>query len=225
MFRSFVARAATAAAVSVASVAASSSSAQAQDRLLFLGQVNVTAQNAGTQLFLDFINSANSPFVGFGSTGAFAGLTTFTPGTIQDVAVSTTGLVGGPVANFVRFGAYTFTLTSTPIAPPATFNFGPISLDNTANGSVATFSVNGTVTGGAFGTANRTFTGSFTAPFTGENAATVAASLANGSRLVNFSADFLVAPLAVVPEPSTYALMASGVAMLGLLAYRRRSQA
>jgi hypothetical protein len=87
-------------------------------------------------------------------------------------------------------------------------------------GSGAFFSVRGTVTGGAYGAAGAAYNGLFTAQFADLTAAQVLDTINSGGQLTarSFSAEF-----AVIPEPSTYALLATGIGALGFVARRRRN--
>lgn len=200
--------------------AASVSPAGAQDRLNFVGSADVSATGpGGSNLFIDFLTQITAvPTI----SGAFLPeISTGTTGTINDITVSAGGCVGCPVNPFVSIGGYTFTLTSTPVAPAGPFNFGPVQLFATPNGTSAALSVTGTVTGGDYGATVRAFQGTFSAPFTGETPAQVFASIGAGTRNVGYGAEFVVG--AVIPEPSTYALMATGlVGLLGAARLRRR---
>jgi hypothetical protein len=104
------------------------------------------------------------------------------------------------------------------------FAFGPIQLSQLGNTTIAAFSVNGRVFGGAYGTAGAGYEGLITANFAGMTPEEVFADINTGrARAVSFSGEFVAG--SVVPEPSTYALLATGVAGLGAFARRRRQQA
>jgi hypothetical protein len=217
-------------------------------------QASPTNPTTTGTLILDFTNpTSTGSTLGTGTVSLTAGalntlpgLTAGQTGTIMDLAATTTGFTGLPMSNFLVIGGYNFTLASasgtgvnlptsgTPVNQ--TGNFGPIFLTQDAGGVTATFTGSGTVFGGAFGTVGSAFNARFTSqfvnapgqtPFTiasiAQQIATNPAGLPNNS----FSATFQIAaaPMNVIPEPSTYALMVSGVAMIGGLAYRRRQQA
>jgi hypothetical protein len=194
--------------------------ATAQSKLNFVGSVDVDGTSP-TTLRLDF-----NPFILASPTvGApFSGTITpfVTTGTINDVNTTTAGCVGCPVNPFFTIGGYTFTLTSTPLAPAGPFNFGPIQLTQSATGTSATFSALGGVTGPGL-VAGTNYTGIFTAQFSGETPEQVFASINNSgtTRTVGFSAE--ITTLSTVPEPSTYVLLATGVGALGMVARRRRT--
>jgi hypothetical protein len=229
MQRTFFLKAATAAALSVAAVAATGTSAEAQ-RLNFIGSVNIQNAQDPANLLLDFLAGANQDVAGT-PTGTVEARPTVQPpfspsvmpgttGTIADLTVSASGVLGTPVNPFVTLGAYTFSLDNSVQAPAGGFNFGPVQLvDNGNGGSSAFLSVRGTVTGGAYGAAGVGYNGVFTAQFADLTAAQVFNRINEGGQLTarSFSAEF-----AVVPEPSTYALLATGISALGLVARRRR---
>ena len=184
------------------------------------------------------------------STGSFATLGATTPGltgSIRDFEV----VVGPqPIIGFVTLGGYTFDLfdmlpgTSAPddclneqflagqsCTPPRHDVEGvstPFTLVNVASGdpsaplnSVAWFDLRGMVRGPGSLTASP-FIGRFEASFLGLSYQEVLyAAEANQLRGVDFAAQFTV--VSTVPEPSTYALAATGVVgLLGVAHVRRR---
>jgi hypothetical protein len=217
-------------AVAALSFVAFATTAQAQDRLNFNGSARVADQpgSGGANLLIDFLAGVPEPITPGTPTGnVFAvptitagfmpGITNGTAGTIQDLVISSSGVVGLPVNNFLVMGGYTFSVTGAP----AGTTFGPITLVDVGTGTNAFFGVSGTVTGGNFGATSRSYQGVFTAQFAGLTPAQVFNTInTGGSFPVAFSAEFVVA--SVVPEPSTYALMATGIGMLGVFAHRRR---
>ena len=219
MKNGFFGKVVTFAAVAASVVVANPVTAQSS-RVNFVGSVNVSEFNAAGDVLLDFLN----PILAVPTVdGVFLPeiVPFVTLGSINDVQVGPGGCLNCPVSPFVTFGAYQFTLTSTPLAPAGPFNFGPISLQQTATGTTASLSVRGTVTGGDFGATVNPFQGLFTAQFTGETPFEVFTSIdQGGTRNVGFSAEFVVSP---IPEPATVALMGSGLLALLGVAYRRRT--
>lgn len=228
MTRTMFVRAATVATLSFGAVA----TAQAQNTVLnFNGSANIQdpnpAPNAGNTLLLDFLLNGTTAGATPGTVRAveqtdLIGVTSgVTQGAITDMTVDGSGFVGTP-QTFVTIGGYTFTLTGSDNSTGNTF--GPISLFQQGRNTFATFNVNGTVAGPGLN-AGSTFFGSFSTQF---NNITPNALFSRIDRGVitnaSFSATFNIAQN-VVPEPSTYALMGSGVAMLGFFARRRRTQA
>jgi hypothetical protein len=214
-------------ALGVATVTATTAEAQG-DRLNFTGSANLydAPGSSGTQLFVDFLVNGS---VGNTPTGTVSAIETIngtfdpeitvgTPGVIQDLTISTTGVVGAPISPFLTMGGYTFTLNSSPMGN----TFGPISLMATPTGTIGFFGVVGTVTGGDFGANLANYTGTFTTQFTGQTPEQVFAAVNSGGTLpVSFSAEFVVGT--VIPEPSTYVLMATGLGLLAFVGRRRRS--
>ena len=228
MTRSFVTKVATVAAVAAAAIAPSA--AQAQNTVLnFSGGARISDPDpvvgSGNTLVIDFLVNGNTTGAAPGTI--IAGSNDFgfpsqgTNGTISDIVAVPfpPGVQDLPISSFVNIGGYTFALTSTDQGS----TFGPISLTQAGVNVSASFNVFGTVTGGAFGTRARNFTGIITSQFTNTTVASIVNRIDSGRGLRrDFSATFTVA---TIPEPSTYALMASGVAMLGAFARRRRQQA
>ncbi len=226
MHRTFFLKATAVATLSIAAVAATGTTAEAQ-RLNFNGAANVQNQpgSAGANLLIDFLAGATEPTIAGTPTGnVFATPTiqppfsaTIMPGTngvIQDLVASSSNFIGLPVSSFLTIGGYSFSLTNAPSGN----TFGPISLFDIGTGTLATFGVRGFVTGGAYGTQQVAYQGAFTAQFAGQRPGDVFNAINSGGTLpVAFSAEFNV-----VPEPSTYALLATGIGALGVVARRRR---
>ena len=228
MNRTFFLKATAVATLSIAAVAATSATADAQ-RLNFGGSANVSNQPGNpNNLLIDFLFGVPEPVTPGTPTGTVFATPTIqmpfspsivpgTSGTIQDLVANAGGFVGLPIANFLTIGGYTFSLASSPTGN----TFGPISLFDNGTGTTATFGVRGFVTGGAYGTEQVGYNGVFTAQFAGKTPEDVFNAINSGGTLpVAFSAEFNV-----VPEPSTYALLATGIGALGVVARRRRQQA
>jgi hypothetical protein len=206
-------------------MAVTATTAEAQ-RLNFTGSANLydAPGSMGTQLYIDFLTAAS---MGGTPTGTVTAVETIdgpfdpeivpnvTTGTIQDLTVSSTGVVGAPISPFLTMQGYTFTLTEAAAGNA----FGPISLIGTPAGTSGFFGIYGTVTGGDFGSNVLPYVGIFTAQFAGQSPEEVFNQVNSGGTLpVGFSAEFRV-----VPEPSTYLLMATGLGALGFIGRRRRT--
>ena len=238
MNRTFFLKATAVATLSIAAVAATSSTAVAQtgSRVNITGSALVGNQpgSNGANLLIDFLVGSPEPITAGTPNGtatatqiingvfASNGIVSGTQGNILDLVASPSGFVGLPIANFMTLGGYTFSLTSAPNGS----TFGPVSLFDIGTGTAATFGVNGLLTGPGLGGNAYFYTGIFTAQFAGRNPTQVFNDINNGQNLpVGFSAEFTVGANSIVPEPSTYALLATGIGALGVVARRRRQQA
>jgi hypothetical protein len=224
--------------------AASAASAQT-GFINLVGQLQVSSTpGQTTPLNIDILSGAGFPQtgVGFGTTGnvtagtatgLFAGLTG-TQGQMEDLQVTGGGtgfntVPAGRLNQFLRIGAYTFNFGTVTQATGGTLNFGPISLEDTQGGVDARIVVaNASIMGGnctPMCTANGLITAQF-AQYAGPGGSTRLFNDVNAGVApvgpVSFSANFNAT---VIPEPSTYALLATGIAALGAVARRRRQQA
>lgn len=234
--RSYVVKAAAVGLVAIGALAGTATSAEAQARLNFEGSARVSDQpgSMGTNLLIDFLvggTTAGTPTGTVLAIETISGefdpeITVGTTGTIQDLVINAGGVVGSaagdpmPIDNFLTIGGYTFSLNSAANGN----TFGPISLFEIGGSTTAAFGVFGTVTGGDFLMDPRNYQGVFTAQFAGQTAAQVFDAINSGGTLpVSFSAEFVVAQAQVIPEPSTYILLATGLGALGLVGLRRRA--
>lgn len=235
MYRSFF-KAATVAVGAFVTLSAATANAQFANTLNVVGQTRFSSGAGGSPLLIDFLSGNAFPpstpgngtpgnvFSG-ATTGAFTSIPGGSNGVIQDLTstggVTTTNPAGNTAA-FMTIGGYTFSLTSVP----AGASVGPLTVTDQSGGAIASFSTFGIVSGGSFVTP-LTYQGLFTAQFVGLTAAQALAQINStaGTPVVTFSANF-GAPVgaAVVPEPSTYALLATGLGALGFAVRRRRAQ-
>jgi hypothetical protein len=226
------------AAAVVALSVATAGAASAQTGLLnVVGQAQLSSTSASAPLFIDFLTGANFPptQTGIGTAGTvFAGNTTGIfagvsgTGTMNDLTINATGTTINTVPagqNLLTIGQFTFTLGPVLQGTGGTINFGPIVLEDRGGSAVADLNVQGRVSGGVCGNMMCTYTGIVTAQFAGQTSAQVFNAISNGQAtpIVTFSANF--AATQVIPEPSTYALLATGIGALGFVARRRRQQA
>lgn len=230
MNRSFITKATAVATLSLGAVVATASTASAQGTLNFGGSARVQDQpgSGGANLLIDFLQGTPATVAGtpIGTvlaeetiSGDFESIAVGQSGTIEDLVFSNSGLVGTS-PSFLTLGGYTFSITGAGEGS----TFGPITLSSAGPNTVAFFSVTGRVFGGDFGATGRAYDGVFTAQFSRMTPTQVFNAINSGGTLpVAFSAEFSVGgPESVVPEPSTYALLATGLGALGMVARRRR---
>ena len=234
------------AAVATSLVPAAASPAAAQiapgSTLVFTGMADATELgSAGVRLeFAEPVTidpSANS--------GSFASLTEMLRGATGSLETLTVGAGPQSITDFLRVGPYSFDLAYVPSGPygqddcyvaPAVgqrctpfqlpgFELSPFYLENVASGgsdalftALVSFDVEGTVRGGG---ATSAFSGTISATFEGLSYQEALAGLEqDGLRGVPFTGTF-VAHSSVVPEPSTIALVATGLAGIAGAAWRR----
>jgi hypothetical protein len=231
--RSYVVKAAAVGLVAFGALAGTATSAEAQARLNFEGSARVSDEpgSMGENLLIDFLVAGSTAGTPTGDVVAIETISgefvpEITPGTvgvIQDLVINSSGVVGSaagdptPIDNFLTIGGYTFSLNDAADGNA----FGPISLFDIGTGTLASFGIFGTVTGPDYVTP-RNYLGAFTAQFAGQTPAAVFNAINTGGTLpVSFSAEFVVG--SVVPEPSTYILLATGLGALGLVGLRRRA--
>jgi hypothetical protein len=238
MLHRLMVKAALAASLSVASIAVTASPAVAQTgSISFTGSVdlyNDPLDPTLNTLYIDFLGGA---IIGRGllstvmfPTGVFNA--PFVPtASVSDLRVhpATTTLASMP---FLTYGGYTFDVVPAGFIPAAgyTFNYGSVGLIQAGPNVAAALALTGTVNGPGL-PINQSFAGLFTTQFDNMTIAELLAAVNSpptadnpngGLRNHGVSASFGYR-LNVIPEPSTYLLMAIGLAGLGVVARRRRT--
>jgi hypothetical protein len=212
-------------------LAAGTAVAQPTGTLNITGSLRLTTSGG---LFIDILNGGLVRGE-TGSTGSFASIMSGTTGTMLDFqpnvgSVDVPGIltIGGFTFNLQQVFAGVFASAScsaSPAAPgqictPAGTAFNLVNLS--ANSSTASFRVGGTVMNGG-GTSN--FTGTFTTQFDNQNFQQASAAALSATGLQTAFSAQLTATSSVVPEPSSYLLMATGLVALGGVVVRRRNMA
>jgi hypothetical protein len=103
------------------------------------------------------------------------------------------------------------------VTPSDPLGISAFNLDQNANGTAASFGIEGTIFDIGGGTAS--ISGIYTAQFAGDTPAQVLALLGPSGVAASYSANLA---LTLTPEPATIALLGAGLAALGLIRYRRK---
>ncbi len=218
--------------------------------LAFTGNVTATITSLNFTCATGSCSSGQGSFTidGTASTGTFAGLGGQT-GNITNISNSSTP-PGSTVslANFLTLpGGVSFTLTQldvgtggacppavgstcTPTSPLLVSSSNPLGktgtiFNDTATGSVASFSVDADAMLTSASGQTTAYTGTFSATFNGMTTAQVLADLSSsGSISTPYSATFTPVSSTTVPEPGTAGLLATGgLLLLAAAGFRRFS--
>lgn len=230
-FRTILKR--TAAVTAGLALAAGTAAAQPSGTLNFGGSLRITTAGG---LFIQILNGG---VVESGSIIANTG--TFGIGGALPVPTGTPGVHAGfapvpgaqAISPLLTLGGYTFNLAGifagvNPVGTCLTAGTectpagSAINLENIGGGnSSATISLFGTVTGSGAAAGTSNFEGILSAQFTSPYQDVVNTLVTTGEFETTFSGSFTATP-AVIPEPSTYVLMGSGILALAGVSMRRR---